>query len=238
MALTQITIPKTPTFDVGQTLDCGQVFRYVFDGTAYSVFAKNHVARIREDGDNYVLQCDDKDFFVNYFDFDTDYADIQSKVDDCPFMHEAIDFGRGIHILKQDPVEAIFSFIISQNNHIPRIKGIIERICNALGEDMGDYHAFPEVRKLADVGVDFFKSVGAGIGRNISTGLPKRSLTKTSIPGTLSTRKTCGEALVLARRGKKSRGLRAFVRLWKVGRVSRRYLDKKDLRERISGAGR
>lgn len=162
MALTQITIPKTPTFDVGQTLDCGQVFRYVFDGTAYSVFAKNHVARIREDGDNYVLQCDDKDFFVNYFDFDTDYADIQSKVDDCPFMHEAIDFGRGIHILKQDPVEAIFSFIISQNNHIPRIKGIIERICNALGEDMGDYHAFPEVRKLADVGVDFFKSVGAG----------------------------------------------------------------------------
>ena len=162
MALTQITIPKTPTFDVGQTLDCGQVFRYVFDGAEYSVFAKNHVARIREDGDNYILQCDDKDFFVNYFDFDTDYADIQSKVDDCPFMHEAIDFGKGIHILKQDPVEAIFSFIISQNNHIPRIKGIIERICNALGEDMGDYHAFPEVRKLADVGVDFCKSVGAG----------------------------------------------------------------------------
>ncbi len=64
--------------------------------------------------------------------------------------------------MRQDPTEAIFSFIISQNNHIPRIKAIIERICNALGEDMGEYHAFPSVQKLAGAGEDFYASVGAG----------------------------------------------------------------------------
>lgn len=162
MALNEFTIKKTETFDVGQTLDCGQVFRYVFDGEEYKVHAKNHVAYIREDGDEYVVRCDDKEFFERYFDFDTDYAAIQAKVDDCEFMHEAIEFGKGIHILRQDPVEAIFSFIISQNNHIPRIKGIIERICNSLGDNMGDYHAFPSVEKLASAGVDFYKNVGAG----------------------------------------------------------------------------
>lgn len=77
-------------------------------------------------------------------------------------MSEAIEYGKGIHILRQDPIEAIFSFIISQNNHIPRIKGIIERICVTLGEDMGEYHAFPSVEKLASAGEDFYASIGAG----------------------------------------------------------------------------
>lgn len=162
MQLITFTIPKTDTFDVGQTLDCGQVFRYVKTENGFRVYALNHVAYIEERADEYVVECDDKEFFLNYFDFDTDYAYIQSKVQDGGFVYDAIEFGKGIHILRQDPVESIFSFIISQNNHIPRIKGIIERICDALGEDMGAYHAFPSVEKLASAGVDFYTSIGAG----------------------------------------------------------------------------
>lgn len=158
----EFSIPKTPTFDVGQTLDCGQVFRFVQEGNAFKVCAKNHMAQITDLGNEYIVKCDDKDFFEKYFDFDTDYAAIQQRFSDGGFVSEAIEYGKGIHILRQDPIEAIFSFIISQNNHIPRIKGIIERICNALGEDMGEYHAFPSVRSLASVGEDFYASIGAG----------------------------------------------------------------------------
>lgn len=158
----EFSIPKTPTFDVGQTLDCGQVFRFVQEGDAFRVCAKNHMARITDAGDEYVVKCDDKDFFEKYFDFDTDYAAIQAKVADNRFVSDAIEYGKGIHILRQDPVEAIFSFIVSQNNHIPRIKGIIERICDSLGEDMGEYHAFPSVEKLASAGEDFYAKIGAG----------------------------------------------------------------------------
>ncbi len=162
MQLTTFTVPKSDTFDVGQTLDCGQVFRYVKTDSGYRVIALGHVAYLDDTADGYVVRCDDKDFFTRYFDFDTDYAAIQSKVQDGGFVSEAIEFGKGIHILRQDPVESIFSFIISQNNHIPRIKGIIERICDALGEDMGEYRAFPTVEKLASAGVDFYTSIGAG----------------------------------------------------------------------------
>lgn len=158
----EFSIPKTPTFDIVDTLDCGQVFRYAKIGDEYRVVAQNHIAYIKEVEDAYEVRCDDREFFENYFDFDTDYAQIQSEVADGAFVSEAVEFGRGIHILRQNPVEAIFSFIISQNNHIPRIKGIIERICDSLGEDMGEYHAFPSVEKLASAGVDFYKSIGAG----------------------------------------------------------------------------
>lgn len=158
----EFSIPKTPTFDVEQTLDCGQVFRFVKDGNAFKVCAKNHMARIEDKGCEYSVVCDDKDFFEKYFDFDTDYAAIQQTVQDGGFVSEAIEYGKGIHILRQDPIEAIFSFIISQNNHIPRIKGIIERICGTLGEDMGEHHAFPSVEKLASAGEDFYASIGAG----------------------------------------------------------------------------
>lgn len=104
----EFSIPKTPTFDVEQTLDCGQVFRFVKDGNAFKVCAKNHMARIEDKGCEYSVVCDDKDFFEKYFDFDTDYAAIQQTVQDGGFVSEAIEYGKGIHILRQDPIEAIF----------------------------------------------------------------------------------------------------------------------------------
>ena len=68
--------------------------------------------------------------------------------------------------MNQNKEEMIYSFIISQNNNIPRIKGIISRICAALGEKrefMGkQYFTFPSTPKLAEAGAEFFKSVGCG----------------------------------------------------------------------------
>ena len=155
-------VKKTPTFDVYQTLDCGQVFRFVQVDGGFRILAGRHCAEIFDLGDAYRFECDDAEFFKCYFDFDTDYEAVQAECADGGMVSEAIKYGRGIHILRQDPVETIFSFIISQNNHIPRIKGIIERICNALGEDMGGYHAFPTIEALASVGGEFYAKLGAG----------------------------------------------------------------------------
>ena len=70
---------------------------------------------------------------------------------------------KGLRILNQNREEMIFSFIISQNNNIPRIKGIINRICEGLGENIdGKYYAFPKAAKIADAGAEFFRSAGAG----------------------------------------------------------------------------
>ena len=36
-------------------------------------------------------------------------------------------------MLRQDPVECLFQFICSSNNHISRIHGMVERLCSAYG---------------------------------------------------------------------------------------------------------
>ncbi len=160
--MAQLKFEKTPTFDIVQILECGQVFRFHKEGDGYVVYALNHKAKITQDDSQVVIDCDDVDFFVDYFDFEQNYELIQSKCDDKGFVAEAIEYGKGIRLLRQNPHEAIFSFIISQNNHIPRIKGIIERMCEALGEKMDGYFAFPTIDKLASAGEEFFKSIGAG----------------------------------------------------------------------------
>lgn len=157
-----LEIEKTPTFDIRQTLNCGQVFRFREEGGNFILHALDHRAVIADCGGVYNIECDDIAFFQKYLDFDTKYDIIQLKVQDKGLVSSAIEFGKGIHILRQDPIETIFSFLISQNNHIPRIKGIIERMCEGLGKDCGDYFAFPETEALAEAGESFFSQIGAG----------------------------------------------------------------------------
>jgi len=68
-------------------------------------------------------------------------------------MLRATEFGAGIRILKQDKWEALCSFIISQNNHIPRIKKIVETLCTLFGEELSfmsqKYYAFPSAERMA-----------------------------------------------------------------------------------------
>lgn len=155
-------IEKTPTFDLKQTLDCGQVFRYAENGGVTRLYAGCHAAEFTEKTDRYEVVCDDSGFFRKYLDFDTNYDIIQLKIQDKGLVSSAIEFGRGIHILRQEPLETIFSFIVSQNNHIPRIKGIINRLCAALGADMGGYHAFPTLEAFASEDEKFYADMGAG----------------------------------------------------------------------------
>lgn len=155
-------MPKSDTFDIKQTLDCGQVFRYKEENEKFTLTAGNHRAIFSVSADGTTIDCDDENFFRKYLDFDTNYDIIQLKSQDKGLVSSAIDFGKGIRILKQNFVETVFSFIVSQNNHIPRIKAIIERICAEIGEDMGGYNAFPTVEALASKNEDWYASLGAG----------------------------------------------------------------------------
>ena len=73
-------------------------------------------------------------------------------------MDLAIKYGYGIRILRQDKWEAICSFIISQNNNIPRIKKIVLSMCEKYGERVcfldKDYYSFPSASVLLEAGVE------------------------------------------------------------------------------------
>ena len=143
-------------------LECGQVFRFESKSYGYELKAGKEICRLIEDGVKTKLECSDAEYFVRYFDLDRDYGEIKRRVADDDVMKKAVEFGHGIRILKQEPLEMIISFIISANNHIPRIKSIIERICTGLGERRDGYYTFPTLERLASQDFDFYKSLGAG----------------------------------------------------------------------------
>ena len=158
-----IIITELEDFDIRHILDCGQIFRYekLSEGE-YRVYSKDKTCLVRQSQDNAVIESDDPEYFVNYFDLERDYGEIKQKLKGKPFMDEAMQYGHGIRILNQDKWEMLISFIISANNHIPRIKGIISRLCASLGKNMGDYYAFPTPEAMASKDEEFYKSLGAG----------------------------------------------------------------------------
>jgi len=141
--------------DLTHIFECGQCFRWVPDGPdAYAGAAGSFAARACFDGSDLTVEASggDEAFWRNYFDLDTDYGAIKrSLAESEPLIKPATEYGQGIRILNQDPFEMIISFIISQNNNIPRIRKNIESICSRYGEPIegSGRCAFPAPEALA-----------------------------------------------------------------------------------------
>lgn len=156
-----IVISSIDSFNLQQTLDCGQCFRWEqIEPDKYHGVAYGKSLTIGQQDDTIVLyDCSKSDFegiWFNYFDLGTDYGKIRKELSELhPILKDAQQYAPGIRILKQEPWEALCSFIISQNNNIPRIKGIITRLCKNFGNSIGngDY-TFPTAEVLSKYTVD------------------------------------------------------------------------------------
>lgn len=159
-------------FEPKHIFECGQCFRWneENDGSYTGVVGKN-VLNVKKEQNNIIIKgiCKDniKDVCIQYFDLETDYNKIKyelSKIDDN--IKTSIEYGKGIRILKQDPWEALISFIISANNNIPRIKGIIERISKKYGKEIEwnniKYYTFPTPEELSKASVRDLRLLGLG----------------------------------------------------------------------------
>ena len=98
----------------------------------------------------------------NYFDLNRCYGDIKKLLSRDPVMERAVAYAPGLRVLCQEPWEALCSFIFSQNNNIPRIKGIVERFCDAFGEKREGISAFPAPETVANLTVEDMAEVRAG----------------------------------------------------------------------------
>lgn len=150
-------------FEPKATLECGQVFRYEKKGEQdYLIKSADKIARVYSKGDTTYVDTSEPDYFENYFDIATDYGAVTKRLESFPELKEKVVKGRGIRILKQNFDETVLSFIISANNNIPRIKGIIERLSDNFGSDMGKYRAFPTLGQLEGVSTKTFRDLGCG----------------------------------------------------------------------------
>ena len=123
--------------DLRQIANSGQCFRlkeYATD--KFIAVTGSHAVDIHRRGDVYIFWCDAKEFqavWAPYFDLDTDYKGFKSKMQDDPFLKDALKTGGGIRILRQDLWEMAVTFTISQRNNIPRIAQSVEALCENFG---------------------------------------------------------------------------------------------------------
>lgn len=167
-------------FSLTKTFDCGQCFRFEnVDGGEYDErvrgIAFGRLVEFARSGDEfYVIGStleEYKSIWRHFLGLDVNYPKMCEGIlgDNEAFsvIPSAEECSRGIRILAQDPFETLISFIISQNNNIPRIKGIIERLCQAVGErrigfDGSEYYSFPSAEAILSGGIDMLKDIGTG----------------------------------------------------------------------------
>lgn len=162
-----IILKQTKNFDLDQTFDCGQCFRFEKINNVFEGISKNYSVKLVQNNDEITfldtVQYDFKNYWYNYFDLSTDYALIGEKLSLLhPILKEAYTNCSGIRILKQEPWETLCSFIISQNNNIPRIKKIISSLCCLYGEKTAGGFLFPKVEKISSLNISQLEPIRSG----------------------------------------------------------------------------
>lgn len=168
----ELKLKNIKSFNLKDIFECGQCFRWNENkDSSYTGIVKNNVIKIYQNNNNLIVKSYGEDnieeLFNFYFDMNTDYEKIKIKLSQIDsYMLESIKYGEGIRILNQDLWETIMSFIISANNNIPRIKGIIEKLSRTYGNEIiwnnEKYYSFPTVNQLSKATVEDFRKLGLG----------------------------------------------------------------------------
>ena len=164
---------KQNDFALDDTLDCGQAFRWekISENAYQGAFLNKKLVISCENGNDIfrlhnTTESDLLTVWKEYFDLDTDYGEIKRRFSEDETLSKACAYAGGIRILKQDSWEALSSFIISQNNNIPRITGIISRLCENFGERISDEYGgmwtFPDAGRLAALSPEDLAPLRAG----------------------------------------------------------------------------
>ncbi|MCR5808594.1 MAG: DNA-3-methyladenine glycosylase 2 [Clostridiales bacterium] len=164
-----IIFENVPCFDLEKSCSCGQAFRWrPFMGGQLGI-VRGEPALLKQEGDSVVIRGASPEraaMWAHYLDIGRDYASIEREVMSDPRLAVCFPEAHGIRVFNQEPFEALISFIISQNNNIKRISGIVERLCRKCGEPvsfMGEtLYAFPSPESIAALTAEELTALGTG----------------------------------------------------------------------------
>ena len=113
----RVIIKNVANFDLAQTLDCGQAFRFKETGEKeWTGVCGGRVLKLLQTENEIIIRdLDEADFygfFEDYFDLSRDYGKIIDEISDNEILSAAAAYGSGIRILNQEPFETLCSFII------------------------------------------------------------------------------------------------------------------------------
>ena len=166
----QIEIPDD--FDLEKTASCGQCFRAksVEDGMFRFVW-RDYVVYIQKNGEQqFSVSCDEKEWqkiWVRYFDLERSYRNLYfEEREKHEFVRRAMEHGRGIRILRQDPWEMLVTFIISQRKSIPAIARSVEALALKYGHPVETereiVYSFPTPQDMASASIEELRECGFG----------------------------------------------------------------------------
>ena len=165
-------IDDMKSFELKDIFECGQCFRWnKLEDDSYTGIVRENVINVKKQNGKIIFSgnCSEniKELVDDYFDLKRDYEKIKEELSKIDVnMKESVNYGKGIRILNQDLWETIISFIISANNNIPRIKGIIERLSKKYGKEIiwneKKYYTFPTPEQLKNVTVEEYRNLGLG----------------------------------------------------------------------------
>jgi N-glycosylase/DNA lyase len=171
-AETAMVTKQLEYFDLRQIWQSGQCFRMEqLSENRFLVIASDRCLEVVQTGTMIEFFCEEEEFEMfwrEYFDLDGDYGAYQERINPKDtYLVSAADFGRGIRILKQDLWEMIVSFLISQQNHIPRIRRCIQTLCIQYGKEKSSlsgqhYFTFPNPEDLKNATVEDLLACGLG----------------------------------------------------------------------------
>ena len=163
-----IAVYDVNCIDIELCVFCGQAFRWKKneDGSFHGI-VDGKVTDIEQSENKIIFRNTSEEDFLSlwkdYFDLDADYESYCNILSNDENIKKACEEYYGIRILHQKPWEALCSFIISQNNNIPRIMGIIDRLCQNFGEKKGENdYAFPSYESLKNLTVEDLAPLRAG----------------------------------------------------------------------------
>ena len=158
--------------DLDNTITCGQIFRYIKEiDDSYTVILSDRVVNIKQEDNTLIIDSNKIDnleqIIRNYLDLERDYLSIINKIKKMDKkLSNCLDNSLGLKIIKQDPLECIISYIISQNNSVRNIQNSLNLISEYFGEKVKfrnkDYYLFPTLDKLSKITMEDFRLCKVG----------------------------------------------------------------------------
>ena len=148
-------------------IDSAQCFRWIESEGRFGCALDGHPVWLYETPEGIEAEGEiDPAFLRRYLDLDRDYAAVAAAYDRIPAARRAIELFPGLRVLNQPPWEALISFILSANNNVTRIRGLVAAISARWGERFetprGALYGFPTPEALAAASEDDLRALKVG----------------------------------------------------------------------------
>lgn len=164
------TIPNVRDFDLKHTLESAQSFRWENQGSGYIGLIRDEVYYLEQRGCDLfwrtTAEVDQTSYLRHYLDLERDLQWLRSMSGKDEYTEPAFNTFWGMRLLRQDLWECLGSFILSSNNSVARIRGIIARMSAKFGHPIEfegcRYYGFPSAESLASNDVAALQACGMG----------------------------------------------------------------------------